>query len=209
MNKIYNLFLLLLIFTYGCKSRKDINNIDINNQSIDSFNMNMFTTEGKKMLSIISPKSNFDKVNNIFNLKKTTIYLFKGNIKEYKITSDNAKVTDNKLVELYGNVAINTLLQEENNLNANYFWWDVNSSEYLLKDNVVFENKSITLSSNKAIMNKSNNIIEFFEPVKYIIKKSNNKNNFEIKSENAYYNVDNKSLFFSSMKKRVRSKLYF
>ena len=207
MNKFYQLLLLFPIIILGCKG----SNLDNEkfSQAFDKLNMNIYSTEGKKKLTIKSPYSNFDRENNIFNLKETTIFLFKGNIKEYIITSDNAKFTNNKLVELNGNVYLTALLKEGNTLNANYFWWDVNKSEYLLKDNVIFKNKTITLNSNKAIMNKSNNIIEFFEPVKYIIKKSNNKNNFEIKSENAYYNVDNKSLFFSSMKKRVRSKLYF
>ena len=32
---------------------------------------------------------------------------------------------------------------------------------------------------------------------------------YEINSENAYYNIDTKSLKFSSKNERVRSKLYF
>ena len=36
----------------------------------------------------------------------------------------------------------------------------------------------------------SDNIIEFFNPVKYIIKNDNNENKYEINSENAYYNLN-------------------
>ena len=207
MNKFYNLTFLIAIIIVGCKG-PDISNKKFN-QVFDKFDMNIYSTEGNKTITIKSPSSNFDGVNNIFNLKKTTIFLFQGNLKEYIITSDNAKLTNNKLVELNGNVSLKALLQEGNTLNANYFWWDINKSEYLLKDNVIFRNKTITLSSNKAIMNKSNNIIEFFKPVKYKMIANNNQSTYEVKSENAYYNIDTKSLIFSSKDERVRSKLYF
>ena len=71
-----------------------------------------------------------------------------------------------------------------------------------------FENSNIKLSSNKAIL-ASNNIIEFFNPVKYVIKEDNNENKYEINSENAYYDLKNDSLSFEAKEKRVRSKIYF
>ena len=207
MNKFYKLLFLIPMIIVGCKA-PDLSNKNFS-QVFNKFDLTIYSTEGNKMLTIKSPNSNYDGVNNIFNLKETTIFLFKGNIKEYIITSDNAKLTNNKLVELNGNVSVNALLKEENTLNANYFWWDVNKSEYLLKDNVIFKNKTITLNSNKAIMNKSNNIIEFFKPVKYKMEAKNEQSSYEIKSENAYYNLETKSLIFSSKDERVRSKLYF
>ena len=207
MNKLYKVLFLIPIIIIGCKN-SDLSDKKFS-QVFNKFDMNIYSTEGIKTLTIKSPNSNYDGVNNIFNLKETTIFLFKGNIKEYIITSDNAKLTNNKLVELKGNVSVNALLKEENTLNANYFWWDVNKSEYLLKDNVIFKNKTIILSSNKAIMDKSNNVIEFFKPVKYKMKAKNEQGSYEIKSENAYYNIETKSLRFSSKNERVRSKLYF
>ena len=207
MNKFYKILFLIPMIIVGCKA-PDLSNKNFS-QVFNKFDLTIYSTEGNKMLTIKSPNSNYDGINNIFNLKETTIFLFKGNIKEYIITSDNAKLTNNKLVELNDNVSINAILKEENTLNANYFWWDVNKSEYLLKDNVVFKNKTITLSSNKAIMNKSNNIIEFFKPVKYKMEAKNEQSSYEIKSENAYYNLETKSLIFSSKDERVRSKLYF
>ncbi len=207
MNRFYKLFFLITIIIVGCKG-PDLSNKKFS-QVIDEFDMNIYSTDGKKILTIKSPNSNYDRENNIFNLEKTTIFLFKGKMKEYLITSNNGTLTNNKLVELNGNVSLNALLKEENTLKANYFWWDVNKSEYLLKDNVIFKNKTITLSSNKAIMNKSSNVIEFFKPVKYKMKANNAKSGYEIKSKNAYYNIDNKSLIFSSKGERVRSKLYF
>ena len=207
MNKFYKILFLIPIIIVGCKG-SDLSNKNFS-QVFNKLNLTIYSTEGNKILTIKSPNSNYDGVNNIFNLKETTIFLFKGNIKEYIITSDKAKLTNNKLVELNDNVSVKAILKEENTLNANYFWWDVNKSEYLLKDNVIFKNKTIILSSNKAIMNKSNNIVEFFKPVKYKMKANNEQSSYEIKSENAYYNIDTKSLKFSSKNERVRSKLYF
>ena len=73
--------------------------------------------------------------------------------------------------------------------------------------NIKFENENIILNSNKAILN-SDNIIEFYNPVKYIIKKDN-KSIYEINSENAFYNIKTKAVSFKSKNKRVRTKLYF
>ncbi len=207
MNKIVKFILLFSIIISGCKSKEKTYNFD--NQRFERFNMNIFSDEGVKTLSIQSANSTFNKEKNIFNLKETTIYLFKGKKKEYIISSDNAKLSNNNLVELDGNVSVNTLLQNDETLNANSFLWNVNKSEYLLNGNVVFESNDIFLSSNKAILNKDNNIIEFFNPVKYIIKDRNNESSYEINSENAYYNIENKSVSFGSKDQRVRSKIYF
>ena len=79
----------------------------------------------------------------------------------------------------------------------------------LLIGNVKFENNSVTLSSNKAILNKTNNIIEFFNPVRYKFNEGNNQSRYEVKSENAYYNIDTKSVSFKSKEQTVRTKIYF
>ena len=55
----------------------------------------------------------------------------------------------------------------------------------------------------------SDNIIEFFNPVKYIIKDENDENKYEINSENAYYNINKESFSFSAKDKRVQSIIYF
>ena len=207
MNKLYISLILIPILTYGCRIR-DIDN-NIYTQSIDSFTMNIFSNKGNKIFTIKSPYSSYNKENNIFNLKDTTIYLFKDNEPEYIINSDNSKLSNNKLLELKGNVLLKTLLRENDVIYANSFTWNIDNSEYLLTGNVKFENNTIALSSNKAILNKGNDIIEFFNPVKYIIKSKANKNSYEINSENAYYDINTKSVSFRSIEKRVRSKIYF
>ena len=77
-----------------------------------------------------------------------------------------------------------------------------------MKGNVRFENNEIILNSAKAKLSKDE-IIEFFKPVKYIIKDENNNNKSETKAENAYYNIKTESLSFGSSNRRVRSIIYF
>jgi len=97
---------------------------------------------------------------------------------------------------------------QENILNADNFIWNIENTNYLLEGNIRFENQNIILNSRKAILG-SDNIIEFFNPVEYIIKDENNENKYEINSENAYYNIDTDSVSFKAKDKRVKSIIYF
>ena len=104
---------------------------------------------------------------------------------------------------------LKTLNQDEEFIYADNFVWNIEeTNNYLLEGNIRFEDQKIILYSGKAKLG-SDNIIEFFNPVKYIVKGENNDNKFETKSENAYYNLDTKSLSFKAIDKRVKSKIYF
>ena len=48
-----------------------------------------------------------------------------------------------------------------------------------IKGNIRFENKNIILNSEKATLG-TDNIIEFYNPVKYIIKDGNNEKNMKL-----------------------------
>ena len=208
MNSPYKLLFLILILIIGCKNR-EIDDIKFT-QSINSLNMNIFSYEGKKLLSIKSPYSNYNKQENTFNLKQTTINLFNNNELEYVINSDISKLSkNNKFLELNGNVLVKSFIQKDDKLYANKFTWNIEDSKYILVGDVKFKNNSVTLSSNKAILNKSNNVIEFFKPVKYKIDDINTESGYEINSNNAYYNIETKSVSFVSKDDRVRSKIYF
>ena len=208
MNKFNKVLIVILILISGCKTKQF--NEEKMSQRIDSFNMNIFSNQGNKIFTIKSPFSIYDKAKNIIKLESTTIYSFNNNEAEYVITSDNSKLSNsNKLIELNGNVFVQKVLQKDDKLFANRFTWNINKSEYLLTGNVKFENEAISLSSNKAILNKGDNIIEFFNPVKYIIKNNNEKEKYVINSENAYYDILTKSVSFTSVEDRVRSKFYF
>ncbi len=208
MNKLIILLIFIPLTIFGCKN-KELDEKYLS-QIINTLDMNIFSNDGKKILTIESPHSNYDKEDNTFNLKKTTINLFKDNNIEYIINSDKSKISNNnKLIELNGNVLVRTIIQKDDKLTANSFIWDIKKSEYLLVGDVYLENGAITLSSNKAILNKSNNIIEFFKPVKYKFNDNDNEQGYEINAENAYYNIITKSVNFRSKEKRIRSKVFF
>ena len=171
--------------------------------------MNIFSENGQKKYTITSPHSIYDNLKNKFQFQKTTVNIFQDDKIKYIIYSDESFLSrSNKILELKGNVKLKTNNEDEDFLFADNFIWNIDESNYLLTGNIRFENKNVILKSGKAKM-ASDNIIEFFNPVKYIIKDDNNEKRYETNSENAYYDMNNESLSFSAKSKRVSSKIYF
>jgi len=178
-------------------------------QKIESLDMTIFSKSGDKKYSITSPNSSYDNIELKFELKKPIINILNGNETKYIISSEESTLSDNnKLLKLNGNVRLNTLKKDGDFLYADNFIWNIENTKYLLEGNIRFENQNIILKSGKAILG-SDNIIEFFNPVKYIIKDENNENKYEINSENAYYNLTTESVSFKAKDKRVKSIIYF
>ena len=207
MNKIYRLIFILQVFLVGC-TPSVIKENEIT-KKINSLDLNIFTKTGDKKYSIKSPYSIYDNIKNKFQFKKTTINIFNDGKTKYVINSDESTLSNNnKIVELKGNVKLKTIDQNDDYLNADYFIWNIDEAKYFLTGDVRFENKNVILTSAKAILD-SDNVIEFFDPVKYIIKDDNNKNIYETNSKNAYYDMNKESLSFKAKDKRVRSRFYF
>ena len=178
-------------------------------QNIDDLNMTIFSKSGDKIYSITSPESSYDNIELKFELKKPTINILNGEEIKYIISSEESSLSDNnKLLKLKGNVKLKTLKKDGDFLFADNFIWNIENTNYLLEGNIRFENQNIILNSGKAILD-ADNIIEFFNPVKYIIKDENNENKYEINSENAYYNLNTESVSFKAKDKRVKSIIYF
>jgi len=178
-------------------------------QNIDSLDMSIFSKSGEKIYSITSPNSSYDNIKLKFELKKPIINILNGEETKYIISSEESSLSDNnKLLKLKGNVKLKTLKKDGDILYADNFTWNIENTNYLLEGNIRFENKNIILNSGKAILG-SDNIIEFFNPVKYIIKDENNENKYEINSENAYYYLTTESVSFKATDKRVKSIIYF
>jgi len=204
LNKLIIIFPLIII---GCKTKplKEINHL----QTIDELNMNIYSKSGDIVSSIYSPNSSYNLKDNTLNLEETTINLFKDKIKKYTINSETSNLSNNnKTLELSGNVELRTIQKDNEIIIANKFIWNINDENYILEGDVKFENNNIILSSNKAILNNTDEI-EFLNPVNYLIKDDNNKKSYEINSENALYNLITKSVSFKSENQRVRSKIYF
>ena len=207
MNNINILKIFLPFLILGCSPNVIKENRVI--QKINSLDMNVFSKTGDKIYSITSPDSKFDKIKLVFNLKRTTINIFNGKEIKYIVNADSSRLLDkNKIVELKGNVKLRSLNQNNDYLYGDNLTWNINESKYELFGNVRFENINVILSSNKAILRKDN-IIEFFNPVKYILKDDNNEEKYEVNSENAFYNIDKESLSFKAKDKKVRSIIYF
>ncbi len=207
MNNIYRLIFILTFVILGCSP--NVIKEEKTTLKIDNLDLNIFSKSGDKIYSITSPLTSFDNNKQKFQLKKTTINIFDGEETKYIINSDESTLSNNnKLLELKGNVKLNTIKKNEDILFADNFIWNIEESNYLLTGNIIFENKNIILKSGKAILG-SDNIVEFFKPVKYIIKDENNDGKYEINSENAYYNIETKSVNFNAKDKRVRSIIYF
>ena len=207
MNNFYKLILILPIFIVGCApnviEEKDFT------KKINSLDLNIFSKDGEKKYSITSPQSIYDNFKNKFEFQKTTINIFQDDKTKYIINSDESSLSrNNKVLVLKGNVKLKTINQDNDSLFADNFIWNIDEANYLLTGNIRFENKNVILTSGKAKLD-SDNIIEFFNPVKYIIKDENNENKYETKSENAYYDINQESLTFKAINKRVSSKIYF
>ena len=207
MSNIYRLIIFLPFFILGCAP--NVIEEDKVTQKIENLDMKIFSQNGDKIYSITSPYSTYNNIENKFQLKKTYINLFKGKEIKYIIESDESTLSDNnKLLKLKGNVKLKTVRQNEDVLEGDNFIWKIEENEYLLVGNIKFENNDMILNSSKAKLSKDD-IIEFFNPVKYIIKDENNNNRSETKAENAYYNIKKESLSFGSNDKRVRSIINF
>ena len=207
MSNKYRLIIILPLFILGCAP----NVIDENKviQKIESLDMTIFSKSGDKIYSITSPNSSYDNIELRFELKKPIINILNGKETKYIISSEESTLSDNnKLLKLKGNVKLKTLGKNEDILNADNFIWNIENNNYLLEGNIRFENQNIILNSGKAILG-SDDIIEFFNPVKYIIKDKNNENKYEINSENAFYNLNTESVSFEAKDKRVKSIIYF
>ena len=207
MNNIYRLIITLSVLIIGC-APKPIEENKIT-KKINNLNLNFFSRSGVKKYSIASPYSVFDNITGKFQFKKTTINIFYEGKTKYIINSDKSSLSDNnKVLKLNGNVKLKTINQDKDQLYSDNFIWNIHETNYLLTGNVRFENKNVILTSEKAKLD-ADNIIEFFNPVKYIIKDDVNENKSETNSENAYYDIKNESLSFKAKNKRVLSKIYF
>ena len=207
MINIYRLIIFLPFLLLGCSP----NVIEENKlvQKIESLDMDIFSKNGDKIYSITSPDLIYNNTKLKFELKKPIVKIFKGEETKYIIISEESTLSENnRLVKMSGNVKLRTINQDEDYLYADNFIWNTEETKYFLEGNIRFENQNIILNSSKAIM-ASDNIIEFFSPVKYIIKDENNKNRYETNSENAYYDLDTETVSFKAKDKRVKSIIYF
>ena len=208
MNRVFYLICILSSFLIcGC----DINTrkVDKSILIIEEFNLNHYSKNGNKLYMLDSPYSVFNQTDQSYLLNKTNIKFFdKENVK-YNVNSDSAKLLNNKFLELKGNVEINDYNNNKSIIKSNNLFWDIDKTEFILEGNVSLVNNIINLNSSKALFDKKEDIIIFYNPIKYNYKDEDGIRKYNISSENAYYNISTKNVIFKSKDDKVKSKLIF
>ena len=207
MNKLIR-FLPLMVICLLSSCRINTSIKDNLTLSIDNFTMNQFSEDGEKLYTIISPKSNLNKITFVYELDTVEVIFYQEDKETYLVTADYATL-DNNLLTLDGNVKIKDIEDLDSIIRSNNLYWDIKKSLITLEGNVVLEDPFINLSSSKAILNQDSDIIKFFNPVQYKYKNNTNKTDFEVSSDNAFYDLNEKKMTFSSESERVRSTLFF
>ena len=207
MIKRFLVFSIYFLLINGCSP--NIKKVD-SNFSIEDFSMTKFDNNGDKLYSIISPKSILIRDEQIYKLDKTEIVLYKQNKLNYIINSDKSSLLNNtKYIKLEGGIRLYDINNMANIITASNAYWNIIESEFLLVGNVILKNSSIYLTSSKAVLNKNDNIVKFFKPVKYKYLSNSSNLNYKLKADNAYYDLDRKKLLFDSKNERIKSKISF
>ena len=195
----------ILLSSCSTTSRK----ID-SNLAIDDFSMTHFEINGDKSYAISSPKSLFIKDIQIYKLDKTKILFYEENKVSYIIKSlKSSLLNNNKDIKLEGDVRLYDLNNKANTINANKAFWNIDKYEFTLIGDVILNNNSINIISSKAVFNKKQNIIKFFKPVKYRYLNNSSTLNHKVNADNAYYDLNKKTLSFESKNERIKSKINF
>jgi len=206
MTKRIIIFSIYLLLTSCSTSVKKINS----NLSIDNFSMTHFENNGNKIYAISSPKSFFIKETQTYKLEETEIIFYKENKIKYIINSNKSSLlNNNKDIKLEGDVKLYDLNNKLNTIYANKAFWNIDEFEFILVGDVILNNNSVNLKSSKAVLKKEDNIIKFFKPVKYRYLSKTSNLNYKVKADNAYYNLNNKALFFETKDERIKSKIKF
>ena len=208
MNRIFYLFCILFSFfisSCNVNTKKPNKSVLI----IEDFNLNHYSKSGSKLYMLKTPYSVFNQTDQSYLLNKTNIKFFDRENVKYNINSDSAKLINNKFIELTGNVRINDFNSNKTIIKSNNVSWNIDKSEFILKGDVSLENNIININSSKASLDKNDDIILFYNPVKYYYKEEDSMRKYNISSENAYYNITTKNVIFKSNNDKVKSKLSF
>ena len=208
MNRIFCLiFIVSSLFISSCNfSTKKTNKSVL---IIEDFNLKHYSKNGNKLYMLETPYSVLNQTDQSYLLNKTNIKFFDQENVKYNVNSDSAKLLNNKFLELKGNVEINDFNNNKTIIKSNNLFWDIDKSEFILEGEVSLVNNIINLSSSKALFDKKDDTILFYNPIKYNYIDEEGIRKYNISSENAYYNISTKNVIFKSKDDKVKSKLIF
>ena len=208
MNRIfYLIFIISSLFISSCNVNTKKTNKSV--LIIEDFNLQHYSKNGSKLYMLETPYSVLNQTDQSYLLNKTNIKFFDQENVKYNVNSDSAKLLNNKFLELKGNVEINDFNNNKTIIKSNNLFWDIDKSEFILEGKVSLVNNIINLSSSKASFDKKDDIILFYNPIKYNYKDEEGIRKYNISSENAYYNISTKDVIFKSKNDKVKSKLIF
>ena len=208
MNRIfYLIFILFSVLISSCNV--STKKVDKSILIIEDFNLNHYSKNGSKLYMLETPYSVFNQTDQSYLLEKTNIKFFEKENAKYNVNSDSAKLLNNKFLELKGNVEINDFKNNKTIIKSNNLFWDIDKSEFILEGEVSLVNNIINLSSSKALFDKKDDTILFYNPIKYNYIDEEGIRKYNISSENAYYNISTKDVIFKSKDDKVKSKIIF
>ena len=208
MNRIfYLIFIISSLFISSCNVNTKKTNKSV--LIIEDFNLKHYSKNGSKLYMLETPYSVLNQTDQSYLLNKTNIKFFDQENVKYNVNSDSAKLLNNKFLELKGNVEINDFNNNKTIIKSNNLFWDIDKSEFILEGKVSLVNNIINLSSSKALFDKKDDIILFYNPIKYNYKDEEGIRKYNISSENAYYNIATKDVIFKSLNDKVKTKLFF
>ncbi len=208
MNRIFCLiFIVSSLFISSCNVKTIKTNKSV--LIIEDFNLKHYSKNGSKLYMLETPYSVLNKTDQSYLLNKTNIKFFDQENVKYNVNSDSAKLLNNKFLELKGNVEINDFNNNKTIIKSNNLFWDIDKSEFILEGEVSLVNNIINLSSSKALFDKKNDTILFYNPINYNYIDEEGIRKYNISSENAYYNILTKDVIFKSKDDKVKSKLIF
>ena len=208
MNRIfYLIFIISSLFISSCNVNTKKTNKSV--LIIEDFNLQHYSKNGSKLYMLETPYSVLNQTDQSYLLNKTNIKFFDQENVKYNVNSDSAKLLNNKYLELKGNVEINDFNNNKTIIKSNNLFWDIDKSEFILEGEVSLVNNIINLSSSKALFDKKDDTILFYNPIKYNYIDEEGIRKYNISSENAYYNISTKNVIFKSKDDKVKSKIIF
>ena len=145
----YLIFILSPFFISSCNVNSQ--KVDKSILIIEKFNLNHYSQNGSKLYMLDTPYSVFNQTDQSYLLNKTNIKFFDNEKVKYNVSSDSAKLLNNKFLELKGNIEINNFNNDKTIIKSNNLFWDIDKSEFILEGNVLLFNNIINLSSSKAL----------------------------------------------------------
>ena len=208
MNRIFCLiFIVSSLFISSCNVNTKKTNKSV--LIIEEFNLQHYSKNGSKLYMLETPYSVLNQTDQSYLLNKTNIKFFDQENVKYNVNSDSAKLLNNKFLELKGNVEINDFNNNKTIIKSNKLFWDIDKSEFILEGEVSLVNNIFNLSSSKALFDKRDDTILFYNPIKYNYIDEEGIRKYNISSENAYYNISTKDVIFKSKDDKVKSKIIF